>query len=58
MRAFTVLHQKTLLAIARQMPASEAELLAIDGIGKQKLRAFGREILDIVADYREAYGIF
>lgn len=57
MRAFTVLHQKTLLAIARQMPASEAELLAIDGIGKQKLRAFGREILDIVADYREAYGI-
>nr|MCR5822244.1 HRDC domain-containing protein [Bacteroidales bacterium] len=57
MRAFAVLHQKTLLAIARQMPASEAELLAIDGIGKQKLRAFGREILDIVADYREAYGI-
>ncbi|MBR1850817.1 MAG: HRDC domain-containing protein [Bacteroidales bacterium] len=54
---FHVLHQKTLLAVAAALPRSMDELLAVDGIGQKKSAAYGKELLDIVADYCEAYGL-
>ena len=55
--AFVVLTQKSLLAIARMLPRTRKELLALPGIGKAKEALYGKEILDLVADYRENYGL-
>ena len=54
---FMVLQQKTLMAIVDTMPKNGDELMAVPGIGKNKMELYGQEILDIVADFREAYGI-
>ena len=54
---FHILQQKTLMAIVKQMPGSVEELLAVPGIGRIKADLYGKEILDIVADFRENYGI-
>ena len=55
---FTVRQQKTLMAIVEAMPRSEEELKAIPGIGKGKMELYGKEILGVVADFREAYGLY
>ncbi|MBR1549151.1 MAG: AAA family ATPase [Bacteroidales bacterium] len=55
--AYYIFNQKTLMALASIMPRTEAELLAVPGIGKSKVELFGKEILDLVADYREYNGI-
>lgn len=49
--AFTVLSQKSLIAIADTLPTSEKELLDIPGLGKTKVRRFGKEILQEIAGY-------
>jgi superfamily II DNA helicase RecQ len=46
--AFTILHDKTLRAIAGARPASAAELLRIKGIGPKLAEKHGAEILGIV----------
>ena len=56
-QAFKILQQKALVGIAVTMPTSKKELLAVPGIGNVIANRFGKELLDIVADYREAYGI-
>lgn len=48
--AFMVMHQKVLVQIAEEKPASKEELMQISGFGKQKWEKYGQEILDIIAD--------
>ncbi|MCR4659198.1 MAG: HRDC domain-containing protein [Bacteroidales bacterium] len=56
-RPYMVLNQKTLLDLVRKLPHDEAELLEVQGVGRLKAKAYGKELLDIVADYCEAYGL-
>ena len=45
------------MGIATLMPRTEKELLTVPGIGKVKAGMYGKEILDIVANYREYNGL-
>jgi len=45
---YTLLTDKSLEAIAQQMPTTEGELLGIHGIGQAKAKSFGSEILHLV----------
>ncbi|MVM32745.1 AAA family ATPase [Spirosoma sp. HMF4905] len=47
---FMVLPQKTIVELARVRPTTEAELLAVKGFGKTKVRQIGAEILRIVQE--------
>lgn len=49
--AFTIMHQKTLMAIADQLPLSLDELKNVPGMGKMKLKKFGSDIMQVVRDY-------
>lgn len=46
--AYMVLHDSALQEIAELMPATEAELLDVRGIGRDKVRRFGNEIIILV----------
>lgn len=50
-KAFQILHQKVLLAIASHMPKSPVELKKISGVGPKTVEKYGKEILDLVADF-------
>jgi ATP-dependent DNA helicase RecQ len=43
--AFRILHDSTLLDVARTRPRTERELMKIKGIGEQKAADFGKELL-------------
>ena len=49
--AYTILTQKSLLAIADQLPRDRKALLKISGIGAAKVERFGAEIIQMVEDY-------
>ena len=51
MPAYVILTQKSLLAIADQLPRNSKELLKISGLGKMKVQRYGDELLQIVDDY-------
>ena len=57
MPAYIILHQKTLDAITNQLPETIDELIAIKGMGKNKARQFGGEILEIISNYCSKYSI-
>jgi ATP-dependent DNA helicase RecQ len=46
--AFVVLHDRTLTAIAAELPDSVGTLAAVPGIGPAKLEAYGESILTVV----------
>lgn len=46
--AYTIMHNATLIALANNMPSDLKQLLAIPGIGKKVLGAFGAELLEII----------
>ena len=48
--AYTILHDKTLKALASIQPDSEEKLLQISGIGKAKLEKYGEEILELIRE--------
>jgi ATP-dependent DNA helicase RecQ len=48
-KAFQILHDATLLEIARTQPRTMRELLEIKGIGSKKAEAFGKELLAEIA---------
>jgi DNA helicase II / ATP-dependent DNA helicase PcrA len=50
--AYVVMHDATLQAIARVMPANIVALAAIPGIGPTKLERYGSETLAVLARYR------
>ena len=54
--AYVVLHDKTIDEIASAKPATEADLLAIAGIGANKLEHYGDDILRIVQEQSEDSG--
>ena len=51
MPIYLVLQQKALLAIVQNRPATPEELGALPWVGERTVERFGKEILDIVADY-------
>lgn len=46
--AYHILHQRVLLAIADEAPASEKDLLEVPGFGTALLERYGKEILHLV----------
>jgi DNA helicase-2/ATP-dependent DNA helicase PcrA len=50
--AYTVLPDETLRALAISLPADEASLARVKGIGPLKLEAFGEELLVLMAEMR------
>ena len=54
--AFTVLSDETLRILAISLPADEASLARVKGIGPVKLDAFGDELLVLMADMRTPAG--
>jgi len=46
--AYVVFSDNTLIAIAEALPADDAALVAIPGIGARKLEQFGPDVLDLV----------
>jgi len=54
---YQVIQVKSMMEIAETLPQSTADLKQIKGIGKKKLDDYGKDILDIVADFVEANGI-
>ena len=50
-KPFIVLWQRTLMGIVKAMPQTEAELLAVQGMGPVSMAQYGDEILQIVQDY-------
>ena len=46
--AYVVMHDSTLIEIARQRPRDDAALLLVPGIGARKLDDYGDDILSIV----------
>ncbi|MFS0469041.1 ATP-dependent DNA helicase UvrD2, partial [Corynebacterium striatum] len=50
--AYVIFSDATLQAISEALPASEAELLDISGVGPSKLERYGAEVLQIIAALR------
>lgn len=50
---FQILHQKTLIQIAVNLPDSLKSLMKIKGIGKKLAARYGAELTAIVADFRQ-----
>ncbi len=46
--AYVVFTDNTLIAIAEMLPADEAALIAIPGIGARKLEQYGPDVLELV----------
>ena len=47
-----IFHDATLLNIAGAEPATEAELLAVSGVGEQKAKKYGRAVLTVIVDWK------
>ena len=54
--SFFLLSNKTIKNIASAQPTDEDALYAISGLGEKKITTFGREILQLVADYLQGRG--
>jgi hypothetical protein len=50
-RAFQILHNSTLIAIANTCPLTYAELANINGMGPMKLKDYSEELLGILSEY-------
>ena len=53
--AFVVCDNATLRAIATELPADSAELLAIKGIGEARLEQYGDALLTLVEDWQNGW---
>ncbi len=54
---FQIMHQKTLIQIAVNLPESLAALQQLNGIGKRLGEKYGEELVSLVAAYRREQGI-
>lgn len=50
--AYMVFTDATLMALAEAMPETEADLLAIAGVGPVKVEKFGADVLDLLEQFR------
>lgn len=48
---FHIFHDATLMEMMEYRPTDEHELLSINGVGQVKLEKFGREFLDVIAEF-------
>lgn len=55
--AYVVLSQKAIVGIANLLPDSMDALLNVKGIGKDKARKYGQQIIDFVRQYKRENGI-
>ena len=46
--AYVVFSDNTLIAIAEMLPADDAALIAIPGIGARKLEQYGPDVLELI----------
>lgn len=53
--AYIILTNKVLLAISNATPTNAEELLQIKGFGHNQLHKYGKEILDIVVQYKQLH---
>lgn len=51
--AFMILGNKTLVALANDMPSDYDDLLSVPGIGTKKRAQLGREILEVIRNYMD-----
>ncbi|MBK5202744.1 MAG: AAA family ATPase [Prolixibacteraceae bacterium] len=54
---YQVIQVKSMMEIAETLPQTTADLKQIKGIGKKKLDDYGKQLLDLVANYVETNGI-
>jgi len=45
---YVIFHDATLLAMLRALPANEAEMASISGVGEAKLKRYGRDFLAVI----------
>lgn len=50
--AYMIFTDATLMAIAEAMPSTDAEFLAIPGVGPVKLDKFADDLRDVLEEYR------
>ncbi len=50
--AYVIFHDATLLNLASAQPSTEAELLAISGVGEQKAKKYGQAVLAVIAEWK------
>ncbi len=55
--AYCIFHNKTLQAMARQLPQSLEEFMRIHGIGPAKTGKYANDFLPIIRDYRKKNGM-
>src|ERR1051325_11655598 len=46
--AYVIFHDATLLAMLRELPANEAEMGSISGVGEAKLKRYGQDFLAVI----------
>ncbi len=51
--AYVIFHDATLLNLASAQPATEAELLAVSGVGEQKAKKYGQAVLAVLAEWKQ-----
>ncbi|MBD5295465.1 MAG: AAA family ATPase [Bacteroides sp.] len=49
--AYRILSNRSLIEIARELPENTYDLLGIKGLGSTKVRAFGREIIEVIESW-------
>ena len=52
-----ILPQKTLLEIVETLPSTKAELKSVKGMGGTRMQEFGKQILELVIEYRRKKGL-
>jgi ATP-dependent DNA helicase RecQ len=54
---FIIFGDRSLIEMAAYYPKSEATLFKIKGVGKEKLKEFGKRFLQVIVDYTEQDGL-
>lgn len=54
---YMVLPQKTMISIVEKLPTTENELKKIKGLGKQRIKMFGIDILDLIEEFIQEQGL-
>ncbi len=55
--AYVVLHDRTLIELARVRPMSVAELLGVHGMGQRKVAAYGERLVEEIMGYCREHGL-
>lgn len=53
---YTILQQKALLGVCNTLPSGRQELLRIPGIGKKVVEKYGRQLIELVDEFRREGG--